>query len=93
TDEYSYGGCETEQHTWTSGYTSVAANVSGCNSEVFFGGDLVGIQDKLSYIKQTLGANILYLTPIFASPTITNTTPRTTTRWIRRSERTRISRT
>jgi alpha-glucosidase len=69
TDEYSYGGCETEQHTWTSGYTSVAANVSGCDSEVFFGGDLVGIQDKLSYIKQTLGANILYLTPIFASPT------------------------
>jgi len=70
TDEYSYGGCETEQHTWSSGYTSVVANQgSACNSEVFFGGDLVGIQDKLSYIKQTLGANILYLTPIFESPT------------------------
>ena len=70
TDEYSYGGCETEQHSWTSGYTSVVANQgSACNSEVFFGGDLVGIQDTLSYIKQTLGANILYLTPIFESPT------------------------
>ena len=70
TDEYSYGGCETEQHTWSSGYTSVVANQgSACNSEVFFGGDLVGIQDKLSYIKQTLDANILYLTPIFESPT------------------------
>ena len=69
TDEYSYAGCETEQHTWSSGYTSDAANVSGCNSEVFFGGDLVGIQDKLSYIKQTLGADIIYINPIFASPT------------------------
>ncbi|EQD64558.1 Glycosyl hydrolase, family 13, catalytic region domain protein, partial [mine drainage metagenome] len=70
TDEYSYGGCETEQHTWSSGYTNVVANQgSACNSEVFFGGDLAGIQDKLSYIKQTLGANILYLTPIFESPT------------------------
>ena len=69
TDEYSYAGCETEQHSWSSGYTSVAANVSGCNSEVFFGGDLVGIQDKLSYIKQTLGANIIYINPVFESPT------------------------
>ena len=70
TDEYSYGGCETEQHSWTSGYTSVVANQgSQCNSEVFFGGDLVGIQDKLSYIKQTLGADIIYINPIFASPT------------------------
>ena len=69
TDEYSYAGCETEQHSWSSGYTSVEANVSGCNSEVFFGGDLVGIQDKLSYIKQTLGADIIYINPIFWSPT------------------------
>lgn len=67
--EYSYGGCQTEQHSWSSGYTNDAANVSGCNSEVFFGGDLAGIDDKLSYIKQTLGANIIYLNPIFESPT------------------------
>ena len=63
--EYSYGGCATEQHAWG---TSVYANVGGCNSEVFFGGDLAGIDQKLSYIKDTLGANILYLTPIFESP-------------------------
>jgi alpha-glucosidase len=63
--EYSYGGCATEQHAWG---TSVYANVDGCNSEVFFGGDLAGIDQKLSYIKDTLGANILYLTPIFESP-------------------------
>ncbi len=67
--EYTYGGCETEAPSWSSGYTSVAATVSGCNSEVFFGGDLAGIEDKLSYIKQTLGADIIYLNPIFESPT------------------------
>ncbi len=64
--QYSYGGCATEQHAWGS---SVFANVSGCNQEVFFGGDLAGIDQKLSYIKGTLGANVLYLTPIFKSPT------------------------
>lgn len=64
--EYTYEGCATEQHAWG---TSVYATVSGCNAEVFYGGDLAGIDDKLSYIKDTLGANILYLTPIFESPT------------------------
>ena len=33
----------------------------------FFGGDLAGIIDKLDYI-QSLGANALYLTPIFRAP-------------------------
>ena len=64
--QYTYGGCATERHAWG---TSVYAEVSGCNSEVFFGGDLAGIDEKLSYIKGTLGADILYLTPIFESPT------------------------
>ncbi len=63
--QYEYAGCATEQHGWG---TSVYATVSGCNSEVFFGGDLAGIDQKLSYIKDTLGADILYLTPIFESP-------------------------
>jgi alpha-glucosidase len=63
--QYGYGGCATEQHAWGA---SVYSNASGCNSEVFFGGDLAGIDQKLSYIKDTLGANILYLTPIFESP-------------------------
>ncbi len=65
-DQYTYAGCATEQHAWG---TSVYAAVNGCNSEVFFGGDLAGIDQKLSYIKTTLGADILYLTPIFESPT------------------------
>ena len=64
-NQYSYGGCATEQHAWG---TSVYPSASGCNSEVFFGGDLAGIDQKLSYIKGTLGADILYLTPIFESP-------------------------
>lgn len=63
--EYTYGGCATEQHAWG---TTVFPNVSGCNSEVFFGGDLAGIDQKLGYVKGTLGANILYLTPVFESP-------------------------
>ncbi|MGH8294316.1 MAG: glycoside hydrolase family 13 protein [Steroidobacteraceae bacterium] len=63
--QYEYDGCATEQHAWG---TSVYAKTSRCNSEVFFGGDLAGIDRKLRYIKDTLGANILYLTPIFESP-------------------------
>lgn len=67
--EYTYGGCATEQHTWGSSVLSTA-DPTNCNSEVFFGGDLAGIDSKLSYIKQTLGANIIYLNPIFNSPTV-----------------------
>lgn len=36
------------------------------NAGEFFGGDLKGITDKLDYIKE-LGANTIYLTPIFAA--------------------------
>lgn len=64
--EYTYAGCATEKHAWG---TSVDATVGGCNSEVFFGGDLAGIDRKLSYIKGTLGADIVYINPIFRSPT------------------------
>jgi alpha-glucosidase len=64
--QYTYGGCATEHHAWG---TSVFAKVKGCNSEVFFGGDLAGVERKLSYIKGTLGADIVYLNPIFTSPT------------------------
>jgi alpha-glucosidase len=64
--QYTYAGCATEQHAWG---RSVTPNVSGCRTEVFFGGDLAGIDQKLSYIKQTLGADIIYLNPIFKSPT------------------------
>ena len=64
--QYSYAGCATEQHAWG---TSVFPRAKGCRSAVFFGGDLAGIDQKLSYIKQTLGADIIYLNPIFSSPT------------------------
>ena len=36
-------------------------------SSHFFGGDLAGIIEKLDYVQQ-LGANAIYLTPIFRSP-------------------------
>ena len=64
--EYTYAGCATEHHAWGS---SVFPRVKGCRTEVFFGGDLAGVDRKLSYIKQTLGADIIYLNPIFNSPT------------------------
>ena len=64
--EYTYAGCATERHAWG---TSVFARIKDCNSEVFFGGDLAGIDRKLAYIKRTLGADIIYLNPIFNSPT------------------------
>lgn len=35
--------------------------------ENFFGGDLEGIRQKLSYLEE-LGVNVIYLTPIFQSP-------------------------
>lgn len=34
----------------------------------FYGGDLRGIQQKLPYLKE-LGFNVLYMTPVFCSPT------------------------
>jgi alpha-glucosidase len=68
-NEYTYGGCATEQHAWGTSVLSVN-DPTNCNSEVFFGGDLAGIDQKLSYIKQTLGADIIYLNPIFNSPTV-----------------------
>src|SRR5579885_188230 len=64
--QYTYAGCATERHAWG---TSVFARTRRCNGEVFFGGDLAGIDRKLRYIKGTLGADILYLNPIFNSPT------------------------
>ncbi|MGA7537465.1 MAG: glycoside hydrolase family 13 protein [Steroidobacteraceae bacterium] len=63
--QYTYAGCATEHHAWG---TKVFARNRRCNGEVFFGGDLAGIDQKLSYIKRTLGANIIYLNPIFNSP-------------------------
>ena len=64
--QYTYAGCATEQHAWGS---SVFSNASGCNSAVFFDGALTGIDQKLGYVKNTIGADIIYLNPVFRSPT------------------------
>lgn len=67
TGEYSYNGKPTEAKAWGS---SVFADSGYDNSTVFFGGDLPGIQQKLSsYLQQTLGINAIYMNPIFQSPT------------------------
>ena len=63
--QYRYAGCATERHAWG---TSVFPKVKGCRTEVFFGGDLAGVDQKLGYIKGTVGADIIYLNPIFMSP-------------------------
>ena len=67
TGQYSYAGHSTQKHAWGS---SVFATGGGDNNLVFFGGDLAGIQQKLGYIKNTVGANILYLNPIFLAPSV-----------------------
>lgn len=66
TGQYTYNGTPTEKKAWGS---SVYADSGYNNSLVFFGGDLSGIDQKLNYIKNTLGANIIYMNPIFKSPT------------------------
>ena len=37
-------------------------------STTFYGGDLLGIQNQLSYLQDELGVTALYLNPIFSSP-------------------------
>ena len=65
TNQYTYYGSPTEKKSWGA---SPIADAGYSNSTVFFGGDLQGIDQKLGYIKKTLGANILYLNPIFTAP-------------------------
>lgn len=61
TDEYSYIGEHCEQvHDW-----SKTPAVMGVRE--FYGGDLKGIMDKLDYL-QDLGVEVVYLNPIFVSP-------------------------
>ena len=67
TGQYSYRGQSTQKHAWGD---SVFATNNGDNNLVFFGGDLAGIDAKLGYIKNTVGADILYLNPIFLAPTV-----------------------
>jgi alpha-glucosidase len=65
TDQYAYYGFPTEKKSWGA---SPFADAGYSNSTVFFGGDLQGIDQKLGYIKNTLGANIIYLNPVFSAP-------------------------
>jgi alpha-glucosidase len=65
TGQYSYRGVAVEHHDWG---TSVFPSVTGDRSLVFYGGDLAGVRDKLGYIRDTIGADIVYLTPIFQAP-------------------------
>lgn len=45
----------------------VATACTGTYSKNFYGGDLKGIQDKLTYLKD-LGVTVIYMTPVFESP-------------------------
>ena len=60
TGEYMYNGAIVEHRDWD---TPIAAN-DVCSH---YGGDLKGIMDKLDYL-QGLGIEVLYLNPIFLSP-------------------------
>ncbi len=65
--EYSWYGHPTVQLAW--GQDPELGDPSGSDEVAFAGGDLEGIDQKLPYIMKTLGANIVYLTPIFTSNT------------------------
>jgi len=67
TGEYAWNGNSTIQLPW--GSDPEVGDPGGKDQVVFFGGDLKGIDQKIPYIMKTLGANILYLSPIFTSPT------------------------
>ncbi|HLI71586.1 MAG TPA: alpha-amylase family glycosyl hydrolase [Ktedonobacteraceae bacterium] len=66
TGAYSYDGYSTIQESW--GASPLVSSNGTQNNLVFFGGDLQGIDQKLSYLKNTLGINTLYLMPIFTAP-------------------------
>jgi alpha-glucosidase len=63
--KYKYAGVATIQRHW--GESPVAKNDED-RSLIFYGGDLNGIIAKLNYIRTTIGANVVYLNPIFKSP-------------------------
>ena len=67
TNQYNFEGNQPVHVPWVSSPYGPGGAYS--TAYVFFGGDLLGIQKKLGYVTNTLGANILYLNPIFQSPT------------------------
>ncbi len=63
--QYFYAGSPTIQRNWgESPIPKKGENVV----MTFYGGDLDGVLQKLPYLRKTLGANIIYLNPIFSSP-------------------------
>lgn len=65
TGQYAYRSVSTLQRKW--GESPVTKNGDE-RSFTFYGGDLKGVIEKLDYIRSTLGANIVYLNPIFKAP-------------------------
>lgn len=65
TGQYKHGNISTSRRQWgESPLTKDGVNPSF----IFFGGDLQGIISKVDYIRTTVGANIVYLNPIFKAP-------------------------
>ncbi|MBX9686299.1 MAG: glycoside hydrolase family 13 protein [Candidatus Obscuribacterales bacterium] len=65
TGQYSYAGISTVERAWGESPIPKAAENPAF---IFYGGDLEGIHSKLDYIIGKLGADIIYLNPIFESP-------------------------
>ena len=66
TGAYSYQGNSTIQESW--GASPLVSSNGNQNNLVFYGGDLEGIDQKISYLKNTLGISTVYLMPIFTAP-------------------------
>ncbi|WP_054968531.1 glycoside hydrolase family 13 protein [Alicyclobacillus ferrooxydans] len=67
TGEYSWYGNKTIQLKW--GQDPETGDQGGEDQVAFSGGDLQGVQDKLPYLNNQLGVNILYLNPVFTAKT------------------------
>lgn len=65
TGQYKHGGISTSQRKWGE---SPLPKDGEDRSFTFYGGDLQGVIAKLDYIRNSLGANIVYLNPIFKAP-------------------------
>ncbi|HEY9731311.1 MAG TPA: alpha amylase N-terminal ig-like domain-containing protein [Drouetiella sp.] len=63
--QYTHAGISTSQRKWGE---SPLPKEGEDRSFTFYGGDLQGVIAKLDYIRSRLGANIVYLNPIFKAP-------------------------
>lgn len=65
TGKYKHGAISTSQRQWGE---SPLPKEGEDRSFTFYGGDLQGIISKLNYIRTVVGADIVYLNPIFKAP-------------------------